>query len=119
MSNNSYIEVTQGSATTFSGPDAVRLYRAVMLRSAINLHDRTGMLPNRMFTPTNMLIAAGQITGKAYKRGKVGRAAAMADLTAWINAMQSALPVVDGNRVSLANMNPAAMAAAARNAKRQ
>lgn len=116
MSNDSYIETTAGS-TTFAGPDAVALYRATAIRHAIMLYLRTGIIANRAYTPTNMARIAGTITGKTYTRGKSGLVKAALDLDAWYAAMKAALPIVDGSRVSLANMNPAAMAAAARNAK--
>lgn len=116
--NDSYIETTNGS-TAFVGPDATRLFAVMSLRAAIRLYVHTGMKANSAYTPKMMAYAATKITGQPYARGKVGLRAAMADLTQWIEAMNAALPVVDGNHVSLANMNPAAMAAAARNAKKE
>lgn len=77
--------------TTFSGRDAVELYRVTSLRSAIGLHMKTGMMPTRGVTITKMLTMAGVYTGQKYKRGEHQRA--MDDLTVWIEAMKSALPI--------------------------
>ena len=68
---------------TFSGPAGVATYRAIVLKHGLMLYAKTGMKPNRAYTPTAMLRTAGQITGKAYKRGQYQEA--IADLTAWIN----------------------------------
>jgi hypothetical protein len=88
-------EIVYGQhSTTFAGPDAVALFRAMAIRSAIGLYLKTGMKVNRAYTPTNMARAAGQITGKTYSRGKL--ALAGADLTVWIETMQSALPIRKG-----------------------
>jgi len=85
-------EIVAGkSGITFAGPDAVALYQAIAVRSGINLYAKTGMKPNRMWTPTAMLATAGRICGKTYRRGEYARADA--DLTVWIETMKSALPV--------------------------
>ena len=79
--------------TSFAGPDAVALYRAMAIRNAIGLYLKTGMKANRAYTPTNMRAAAGQITGKSY-RGRSGLIVAEADLTECINSVKTAMPVV-------------------------
>ena len=58
------------------------LFRALVIRSAIELYLRTGIKANRNYTPKNMLRAAGDITGINYKRGQLDQA--WADLSAWI-----------------------------------
>lgn len=73
-----------GGATVCAGRDAVEVFRANALASGIRLYAKTKMLPNRMWTPTNMLKAAGSITGKTYKRGQYEQAAI--DLKAWADA---------------------------------
>ncbi len=79
MSKN---EITSGEGgTTFAGPLAVNVYRATVIASALRLYAQTGMKANRAYTPSNMLAAATQITGKTYKRGHYLRAAF--DLTEW------------------------------------
>jgi hypothetical protein len=62
------------SATVFAGPAAVNVFVAITLKSGINLYMKTGMKPNRMWTPSAMLAKAGQITGKTFKRGQYQQA---------------------------------------------
>lgn len=69
--------------TTFSGKRGVDTFTAIVLKSGISLYAKTGMKPNRAYTPTAMLAKAGQITGKKFKRGQF--AEAIAALDAWIN----------------------------------
>lgn len=88
--DDSGVHVGNGS-TGFHGPDGVNLYRATALASGLRLYAATGMKPNRMWTPSNMLRAAGQLTGKAYKRGAYVEAAD--DLKRWADTMKSALPI--------------------------
>lgn len=89
--NDSHIKTGAGG-TVFAGPDAVRLFQAAAIASALRLYAKTGMQANRAYTPTAMLKAASAITGKAYKRGKYEQAAA--DLTTWCDAMKAALPII-------------------------
>lgn len=94
----SEINVHTGGGVTYAGPDAVSLFRAKALRSAIWMHMRSGMIPTRGVTITSMFQMAGQYTGKEYKRG--AHEAAIADLDAWIATMRAALPTtVDGEPV--------------------
>jgi hypothetical protein len=74
------------------GPDAVNLYRVVVLRSAINMHISTGgrMRLTRIASPSLLLQQAGGVTGKKYTRRQFEQAAA--DLTVWIDTMKAALP---------------------------
>ena len=88
--SDSYIHTFPGG-TAFVGEDAISLYSAITLRSAIKLYLKTGIMMTRGATITSLLRRTGSFTGKTYRRGH--GEAAMADLTAWINAMQSALPV--------------------------
>jgi hypothetical protein len=92
MPNDSHVAFSDHTIT-FAGPDAVALYRALAIRSAIGLYLKTGMKVNRAYTPNNMARAAGEICGKTYKRGRGGLEAAHADLQVWIETMKSALPV--------------------------
>ncbi|QDP61561.1 MAG: hypothetical protein Tp138OMZ00d2C19078261_22 [Prokaryotic dsDNA virus sp.] len=68
--------------TVFTGKEGVQTFRAAALKAGIRLYIRTGMKPNRAWTITNMLRAAGEITGKKYKRGQGEQA--MTDLEAWL-----------------------------------
>jgi hypothetical protein len=71
-----------GRSLTFIGQDGVKTYRAAALRSGLKLYISCGMKPNRVWNPTAMLRAAGQITGKRYKRGQYAKA--VSDLGAWL-----------------------------------
>ena len=68
--------------TTFTGTAGVTTFQAIVLRKAIELYQKTGMKPNRAYTPTNMLRTAGRITGKTFKRGQYAQA--IAALTEWV-----------------------------------
>jgi len=58
----------------FSGEKQVDLYRAVVIKHALNVYAKTGMKVNRAYTPTAMLKAAEGITGIKYKRGEYEKA---------------------------------------------
>jgi hypothetical protein len=73
---------------TFAGSDAVRLYQATMIRSAIGLLQK-GIQPTRGYTMTKALAIAGSITGKTYKRTKADQA--QADLRGWCDEMSVGL----------------------------
>lgn len=89
------ITLTDGG-TMFSGPDSVNLFRAVTLGSALKMYARCGMIPTRGMTITGLLQLASEYTGKNYGRGNREKAAlAAADVQVWVNAMRSAIPVVD------------------------
>lgn len=66
----------------FVGKDGVNTYRAIALKHGLRLYAKTKMKPNRDWTPTNMLRAASQITGKVYRRGEYERA--IHDLNGWL-----------------------------------
>jgi hypothetical protein len=52
------------------------IYVAISLKHGLKLYAKTGMRPNRSWTPTAMLRKATEITGRKYKRGQHGEAAA-------------------------------------------
>jgi len=60
----------------FSGRDEVNTYVAITLKHGLKLYAKTGMKPNRAWTPTRMLAKATELTGKKYKRGAYLEAAA-------------------------------------------
>lgn len=62
------------------------VFRARVVASGLRLYAKTGMKPNREYTPTNMLRAASAMTGEKYKRGEYLRAAD--DLTRLADEMQ-------------------------------
>ena len=68
--------------TMFVGKAGVDTYRAIAIRSGLKLFVQTGLKPNRAWTPTAMLKAAGEITGAKYRRGQYQHA--IAGLTEWI-----------------------------------
>lgn len=91
MQNQSEISVSAHGSVMFSGRDAVELYRAMSLRSAIDLYASSKIKMTRQLTPSLMLQLAGEITGKSYKRGQYSQASR--DLSVWIDTMKAALPV--------------------------
>jgi len=91
--SDSYVEVSPSTGTAFVGSDAVSLFRVTTLRSGIRMHGKFGMIPTRGMTITKMLALATQITGKPYK-GKAKHDAAIADLTAHIDALTCAMPII-------------------------
>lgn len=91
MSDDSKIVVTKGISTSYIGKDATHLFRVKMLRSSINLHMKTGMIPTRGVTITKMFKIAQEYTGQTYKRGEHERC--IADLDVWISTMLSAMPI--------------------------
>jgi hypothetical protein len=93
MFDQSEISVSAHGSICFSGRDAVEFYRAIALRSAIDLYARSKIKMTRQLTPSTMLQLAGQFTGKSYKRGQYAQASA--DLAVWIETMRAALPVTN------------------------
>ena len=80
-------------STTFVGPDAIKLYRAVTLKHSIKMWVDHGIIPTRGVTITHMMKLATGYTGITYKRGPAGAAMAIEDLDKWINAMKAAIPI--------------------------
>jgi len=69
-------------STTFTGKAGVDTYRAIVIKQGLKMYADTGMKPNRAWTPSAMMMAASQITGKLYKRRQY--AEAIDDLDDWI-----------------------------------
>lgn len=61
---------------TFSGDTGVKVYTLTVLASGLRLYARTGMKPNRAWTPTAMIAKANELTGHVYRRGQYEAAAA-------------------------------------------
>jgi len=80
-----YLERTK-NGTSFVGSD-VNIFAAAVLSSALMSYSKTGMVPNKNYTPLKMLLAASVYTKKKYKRGQYEEAAA--DLTAYVNALKA------------------------------
>jgi hypothetical protein len=91
--DRSHIEYREdGSAAAFIGPDAISVFAAASLASAMRLYAKTGIKASRFHTPTRMLLKAGAICGKTYKRSQMLQAAA--DVEVWLQTMKAALPAV-------------------------
>jgi hypothetical protein len=74
----SFIHAHASGSTSFVGPDAVGIYRATVIESALRFYARTGMRVNRAYTPTAMMRAASEITGRKFKtRDYIGAADAI------------------------------------------
>lgn len=85
-----------GGSISFQGENAVEVFRARVIANGLRLYARTGMKPNRAYTPTAMIKAANEITGHVYCRGQYEAAAAALDEWATrqhklINAAQEGL----------------------------
>jgi hypothetical protein len=92
---------TSDAATSFVGPDAIKLYQAKSLEKMLRLYAKTGMIPTRGVTLTKMLTLAANIIGrdKPYPKARTRQAAAERaadDLKTWSSTMLSALPIVEG-----------------------
>lgn len=68
-----YLDRTNGGRS-FTSSD-MGIFRAIVIASALDLYAKTGMRANRAYTPTNMLRAAREITGRTFKRGQYADAA--------------------------------------------
>lgn len=60
---------------TFTGEHGVGAFVATALASGLRLYAKTGMRPNRAWTPTAMLRKAESLTGQKFKRGEYIKAA--------------------------------------------
>ena len=89
--NQSHVEVHASGGTSYVGKDAVNLFRAITLMSALSMYAKTGMIPTRGVTAMVMLRIAKEYTGKTYKRGQHAQAAE--DVKVWVNTMKAAMPV--------------------------
>ncbi len=88
--DNSHI-VLKPECTVFEGPDAILLFKAMTLRSALKLHLRTGMFPTRGMNITRMLGLVSGFTGKKYTTRQ--REQAYDDLHNWVETMKAAMPI--------------------------
>lgn len=95
---DSHITIHKTGGTSFVGPDATNLMRAIKLASALRLYARSGMIPTRGVTITVMFKIAKEYTGKDYKRGQA--LLAYEDVRIWVETMKAAIPVtVNGVQV--------------------
>lgn len=76
--DNKITYTEDGHAQSFVGPEAVNVFAMAVLASGLRLYAKTGMKPNRMYTPKNMMAAAEQHLGKKFKaRDYLGAADAL------------------------------------------
>ena len=67
-----------GNARSFVGRAAVDVFAMAVLASGLRLYARTGMKPNRAYTPSAMMRAAAVHTGQKFSaRDYLGAAAAL------------------------------------------
>ena len=78
--------ITQNEGTTVYTGAHVTMFQAMVLRTGLKMYARTKVPPNAVFTPANMLDAAGRITGRKYRRGQYMEAAN--DLSVFIAIME-------------------------------
>lgn len=80
------------NVNSLNTPEQIERYRLVIIRSAIRIYLKTGMLANTAYTPANLRKAVSDLTLKKYKRSREGLEAALADLNAHIEALDHAKP---------------------------
>lgn len=98
MNDHSGIDYREGGSTTIYGPDGIAFYRATVIAGGLRLYAKTGMQPNRAYTPKAMMAAAAEITGKRFKARDYLVAADA--LTEWARTMKAALPkTLDGKEI--------------------
>lgn len=90
MPNDSYIQAHSNGGASFVGPDAVELYRAATLKSAIGLLQK-GIAPTRGVTMKSALEMVAKYTGRTYKKTEAEQA--KTDLAAWIETKRAAIPI--------------------------
>jgi hypothetical protein len=64
---DSVIEHHKSGGVSFVGDEAVDVFRAMAIASALKLYAKTGIRANRAYTPKAMMSAASKITGKPFK----------------------------------------------------
>jgi hypothetical protein len=87
--SESFIQSGPDGGILFSGREAVEVYQAIALRSALRLLE-AGIKPGRGWTLGKALIRATSITGVEYK-GKKDIERAREDLRAWYMAQRESL----------------------------
>lgn len=66
------------SDMVFDTPESINAFRAIVIANGLKMYAKTGMMPNRAYTPKNMMAAAEQMTGKKFKsRDYLGAADAL------------------------------------------
>lgn len=69
---------SNGNARSFVGEGAVAMFAMAVIASGLRLYAKTGMRPNRAYTPTAMMRATEHHTGFTFKkRDYIGAADAL------------------------------------------
>ncbi len=92
---DSKIVLHKDGGTTFSGPDATRLYSANIIKQGLLLYraSKGKILLTRGATRKLLLQRASAVSKKVYPQSAQGVDQAIVDLTIWIDNMKAALPV--------------------------
>lgn len=80
------LTATPGGGVAAVGADEVKLYRAIVVRRAIDLYLKTRVQANSMYTPDAMRRVASEYTGKQYPRSRQGLEQAGRDLEVLLSA---------------------------------
>lgn len=89
---------TKGDLVCLSGPDAIAMYKAFTLVSALRLWASTKIIPTRGFGIKKMLALATTITKQSYRTNRNAALIAATDVEIWAKTMKAALPTeVRGN----------------------
>ena len=59
--SDSYVKVDPRGTTSYVGPDAANLARAILLQSALDMWAKTGMIPTRGINGKAMLAMAAAV----------------------------------------------------------
>lgn len=62
----------------FDTPEKIADYRRIVIANGLKMYAKCGMMPNRAYTPKNMMTMAAKLTGKKFKaRDCIGAAKAL------------------------------------------
>lgn len=76
-------EISTGpGGTMYAGPKAMDAFQAIVIASGLKMYAKTGMKPNRMYTPKNMMAMAMKMTGQKFKARDYVQAADALELLA-------------------------------------
>jgi hypothetical protein len=88
--------VHSNHGTSFIGQAAVDIFRARVISRGIRFYIKTGIKPNRAYTPKAMCAAASAITGQQFNSRKRGELARAADaLDTWLDEHKWDVEIVD------------------------
>jgi hypothetical protein len=96
--DSSGIDYNTNGLTTVYGEDGANFFQAIAISSGLKMYATCKIIPNRNYTPKNMMLMATKITGKKFKaRDYIGASEALRD---WAMLLKSGLPkTLDGKSV--------------------